>query len=71
MKKYWLCIESSVFIWKDDERILFYNSKNFDKIIQKRGALVTNIIDLLLDPCNFYSALYSDTELINIEFQDS
>ncbi|MCL1974367.1 MAG: TIGR04150 pseudo-rSAM protein [Bacteroidetes bacterium] len=70
MKKYWLCIEPSVFIWKDNDRILLYNSYNYEKMLQARHSSIDNLIDALIEPSNFFSVLFSDADTKCEEFKE-
>jgi len=70
MNNFWICIEPSVFIWKDDKRVLFYNSNNYEKLLQERHDSIKTIVDNLIDPANFYSALFSDADMMNAEFNE-
>jgi len=62
-------MKSSVFIWEDDKSILFYNSDNYERILQERHVSIKAIVDNLIDPSNFYSVLFSDADMMDTVFE--
>lgn len=63
MKKYWLLLESYVFIWADDKEILIYNAlSGFGFTIINHGKLVP-IVKGLLDISNLYCIELSEEDM--------
>lgn len=68
MKKYWLIIDSYTFIWKNDVKVLVYNSlsgKGFDSFM---SPVLDTVVTELLDMANMYCVEVSDLELQDNEF---
>ena len=54
MKKKWIYIETYVFIWRDGDNYLFYNSLNGKRILVELNGGLKNIVDRLLLKESFY-----------------
>ena len=54
MKKYWLLLESYVFVWKNTDKILFYNTLSGKDLMVDSNCLVNQLIDDLLSETNHY-----------------
>ena len=54
MKKYWLLLESYVFVWKNTDKILFYNTLSGKDLMIDSNGLINQLMNNLLSETNHY-----------------
>ena len=54
MKKYWLLLESYVFVWKNTDKILFYNTLSGKDLMVDSNCLINQLMNNLLSETTHY-----------------
>ncbi len=54
MKKYWLLLESYVFVWKNTDKILFYNTLSGKDLMVDSNGVINQLMNNLLSETNHY-----------------
>lgn len=65
MKKYWLLLESYVFLWSNEKEILIYNHLSGQGYLYNNSAELNPIIEQLKDKSNLYCTTISEEDLKN------
>jgi pseudo-rSAM protein len=65
MKNYWLYLESFVFIFSDEKRVLLYNTLNGDSVIHEKCHEINCIIDQLNESNSGYCVLLTENQLMD------
>lgn len=63
MKKYWLLLESYVFVWKDTDKILFYNTLSGKDLMVDSNCLVNQLVNNLLSETNHYCIELTENDI--------
>ena len=61
MRKYWLILDSYVFLWKDEHKVVVYNSLSGKGFENSLSPVLKEIVTSLLDIANLYCIEISDS----------
>lgn len=69
MKRYWLTLYSSTFLWHTPENILVYNSENKQMYLAENNHAIQKHVDILTGLDNLYTTEIQEKELENVSLK--